>query len=126
VQRIHYLGFVRRSQRPNVSRLTRSQEIDTQLLTLPSFPDNYRFHSTRFFTNKPPCGPKRGHGSVQRRFAYEVLLDEVACKLGIDPIELRRKNIVSPGSKTLNGIRVTSNGVHIHAIQILHDILHFA
>ncbi|HRI64206.1 MAG TPA: molybdopterin-dependent oxidoreductase [Polyangium sp.] len=82
-----------------------------QLLTLPAFPENYRFHSTRLFTNKPPCGPKRGHGSVQPRFAYEVLLDEVACTLGIDPIELRRKNIVSPGSKTLNGMRVTSNGI---------------
>jgi 4-hydroxybenzoyl-CoA reductase subunit alpha len=82
-----------------------------QLLTLPAFPDNYRFHSTRLFTNKPPCGPKRGHGSVQPRFAYEVLLDEVACNLGIDPIELRRKNILTPGSKTLNGMRVTSNGI---------------
>lgn len=82
-----------------------------QLLTLPSFPENYRFHSTRLFTNKPPCGPKRGHGSVQPRFAYEVLLDEVACNLGIDPIELRRKNLVAPGSKTLNGMRVTSNGI---------------
>jgi len=38
-------------------------------LTLPAFAEAYRFRSTRYFTNKPPCGPKRGHGSVQPRFA---------------------------------------------------------
>src|SRR5690606_39009662 len=46
-----------------------------QLLTLPVFPIAYLFYSTRVFTNKPPCGPKRGHGSVQPRFAFEVALD---------------------------------------------------
>ncbi len=41
-----------------------------QLLTGPIHIPNYRFDSTRVFTNKPPCGPKRGHGSVQPRFAF--------------------------------------------------------
>lgn len=82
-----------------------------QLLTLPAFAKGYRFHSTRLFTNKPPCGPKRGHGSVQPRFAFEVALDKIADQIGMDPIELRRKNIVEPNSKTLNGMRVTSNGI---------------
>ena len=80
-----------------------------QLLTLPSFAPNYRFSSTRYFTNKPPCGPKRGHGSVQPRFAFECMLDRVAEKLSLDPIELRRKNAVD-ASSTVNGFRVTSNG----------------
>lgn len=80
-----------------------------QLLTLPSFSSTYRFSSTRYFTNKPPCGPKRGHGSVQPRFAFESMLDRVAERLAMDPIELRRKNAVSEGT-TLNGFRVTSNG----------------
>lgn len=82
-----------------------------QLLTLPAFAEAYRFHSTRLFTNKPPCGPKRGHGSVQPRFAFEVSLDKIAEQVKMDPIELRRRNIVDPYSKTLNGMRVTSNGV---------------
>jgi len=82
-----------------------------QLLTLPAFPDNYRFHSTRLFTNKPPCGPKRGHGSVQPRFAFEVSLDKIARAIGMDPIELRRKNLVGSNTTTLNGMRVTSNGI---------------
>jgi 4-hydroxybenzoyl-CoA reductase alpha subunit len=81
-----------------------------QLLTLPVFPPAYRFASTRVFTNKPPCGPKRGHGSVQPRFAFEVALDKIACELDIDPIELRRKNAVGSYTRTLNGMRVTSNG----------------
>jgi 4-hydroxybenzoyl-CoA reductase subunit alpha len=82
-----------------------------QLLTLPAFADTYRFRSTRLFTNKPPCGPKRGHGSVQPRFAFEVSLDKIARALSMDPIELRRKNLVLPNTTTLNGLRVTSNGI---------------
>jgi 4-hydroxybenzoyl-CoA reductase subunit alpha len=82
-----------------------------QLLTLPAFADAYRFSSTRYFTNKPPCGPKRGHGSVQPRFAFEVSLDKIAERIGMDPIELRRKNLVDPNARTLNGMRVTSNGI---------------
>lgn len=81
-----------------------------QLLTGPySFP-NYRFDSTRVFTNKPPNGPKRGHGSVQPRFAFEVQLDEIATKLGIDPIEIRRRNYLGEHTHTVNGQRITSNG----------------
>lgn len=82
-----------------------------QLLTLPAFAQSYRFNSTRYFTNKPPCGPKRGHGSVQPRFAFEVSLDKIAERLGMDPIELRRRNLVEGHSKTINGMRVTSNGI---------------
>lgn len=81
-----------------------------QLLTGPYDFPSYRFDSTRVFTNKPPCGPKRGHGSVQPRFAFEVQLDEVAERLGIDPIEIRRKNFQGQFTKTVNGQRVTSNG----------------
>lgn len=82
-----------------------------QLLTLPAFAEAYRFRSTRYFTNKPACGPKRGHGSVQPRFAFEVALDKIAERIGMDPLELRRRNLVEPGAQTLNGMRVTSNGI---------------
>ncbi len=81
-----------------------------QLLTLPSFAPNYRFSSTRYFTNKPPCGPKRGHGSVQPRFAFEITLDKIATAIGVDPIDLRRKNAVPANSTSVNGMRVTSSG----------------
>lgn len=81
-----------------------------QLLTGPYDLPSYRFDSTRVFTNKPPCGPKRGHGSVQPRFAFEVQLDELAVKLGIDPIEIRRINFQGSDTNTVNGQRITSNG----------------
>jgi CO/xanthine dehydrogenase Mo-binding subunit len=70
----------------------------------------YRFDSTRAYTNKPACGPKRGHGSVQPRFAIECQLDKAAVKLGIDPIELRRKNMLGANSVTVNEFKVGSNG----------------
>ena len=81
-----------------------------QLLTGPTDFPTYRFDSTRVFTNKPPCGPKRGHGSVQPRFALEVQLDRLAVQAGIDPIELRRRNFQGADTHTVNGQRITSNG----------------
>jgi 4-hydroxybenzoyl-CoA reductase alpha subunit len=80
-----------------------------QLLTAPYELESYRFDSTRVYTNKPPCGPKRGHGSVQPRFAFEVSLDKVAAELQMDPIELRRRNFMGTG-RTVNEFRVQSNG----------------
>jgi 4-hydroxybenzoyl-CoA reductase alpha subunit len=81
-----------------------------QLLTGPYHFPSYRFDSTRVFTNKPPCGPKRGHGSVQPRFAFEIQLDQLAEKLGLDPLEIRRRNFQGDFTRTVNGQRITSNG----------------
>ena len=81
-----------------------------QLLTGPYRFGTYRFDSYRMYTNKPPCGPKRGHGSVQPRFAFEVALDEAAEKLKLDPMEVRRINFIGEQVDTVNGQRITSNG----------------
>jgi 4-hydroxybenzoyl-CoA reductase alpha subunit len=81
-----------------------------QLLTAPCQMGAYEFDSTRYFTNKPACGPKRGHGSVQPRFAFETQLDEVAAAISLDPIELRRRNFIGENVTTINGQRITSNG----------------
>ena len=71
----------------------------------------YRFEGVRLFTNKPPCGPKRGHGTPQPRFALETHLDKVAEDLGIDPVDLRLKNLSTPESRTVNWLRITSCGL---------------
>src|SRR5438093_5765572 len=71
----------------------------------------YRFEGVRLFTNKPPCGPKRGHGTPQPGFALEVHLDKVAEELGVDPVELRRRNLPAPDSRTVNWLRITSCGL---------------
>jgi 4-hydroxybenzoyl-CoA reductase subunit alpha len=81
-----------------------------QLLTAPYTFDTYRFDSTRVYTNKPACGPKRGHGSVQPRFAFEVQLDKLAERLGLDPMEIRRRNFLGEHTRTINELRITSNG----------------
>ncbi|MGH7444934.1 MAG: xanthine dehydrogenase family protein molybdopterin-binding subunit [Longimicrobiales bacterium] len=81
-----------------------------QLLTAPYTFGTYRFDATRVYTNKPACGPKRGHGSVQPRFAFEVQLDKLAEKIDVDPIELRRRNFIGERTRTINELRVTSNG----------------
>jgi len=73
--------------------------------------ENYKFEGLRCFTNKPPCGPKRGHGTPQPRFALEVHLDKIAEKLAIDPAELRLRHLVPPGSLTANYLRVGSIGL---------------
>ena len=71
---------------------------------------NFRYSGKRVYTNKPPCGAMRGHGAVNSRFAMEVLVDELAHDLRMDPCELRLKNLLPPQTKTLNEFRITSNG----------------
>ncbi len=71
----------------------------------------YRFEACRVFTNKAPCGPKRGHGTPQPRFALELHLDKIAEDLGMHAVELKRLNYVKPDSRTVNGLRITSCGI---------------
>jgi 4-hydroxybenzoyl-CoA reductase alpha subunit len=71
----------------------------------------YRFEGARIFTNKPPCGPKRGHGTPQPRFALECQLDKAAEQLGLDPADLRKRNLQEPFTKTANHLTVTTIGL---------------
>jgi 4-hydroxybenzoyl-CoA reductase subunit alpha len=71
----------------------------------------YKFRGLRAFTNKPPCGPKRGHGTPQPRFALEVHLDKIAEELKLDPAEMRSKHLVQPFSVTANYLRIGSMGL---------------
>ncbi len=71
----------------------------------------YKFQGLRAFTNKPPCGPKRGHGTPQPRFALEVQLDKIAEQLKLDPAAMRRSHLVKPNTVTANYLRVGSMGL---------------
>ena len=71
----------------------------------------YHFQGARAFTNKAPCGPKRGHGTPQPRFALEVHIDKIAEQLSFDPAELRLKTLVPANSLTANYLRVGSMGL---------------
>ncbi|HSB38152.1 MAG TPA: molybdopterin cofactor-binding domain-containing protein [Gaiellaceae bacterium] len=59
---------------------------------------NVRIEGTVVYTNNPPCGAMRGFGAPQVCFAYESALDELAARLGLDPVELRLRNAVAHGS----------------------------
>jgi 4-hydroxybenzoyl-CoA reductase alpha subunit len=71
----------------------------------------YKFQGLRAFTNKPPCGPKRGHGTPQPRYALEVQLDKIAEQLKLDPADIRRNHLVKPYSVTANYLRIGSMGL---------------
>lgn len=59
---------------------------------------NARVEATVVFTNNPPCGAMRGFGAPQVCFAHEAQMDELARQLELDPLELRRRNVLSTGS----------------------------
>jgi CO/xanthine dehydrogenase Mo-binding subunit len=71
----------------------------------------YRFRGARAFTNKPPCGPKRGHGTPQPRFAVEVTLDKIAEQLDLDPAEMRLRHLQPPNSVTVNYLKIGTMGL---------------
>lgn len=71
---------------------------------------HYRWRSRRLFTNKPAAGPKRGHGTVQPRFAIECLVDELAERLNRDPIAFREELFAGENVETVNGLQVGSSG----------------
>jgi 4-hydroxybenzoyl-CoA reductase subunit alpha len=71
---------------------------------------NLSYDGYRVLTNKPACGAMRGHGTVNMRFAFESVLDMLACDLKMDPAELRLRNKLPAPCMTVNGLRVTSYG----------------
>ncbi|KPI25665.1 aldehyde oxidase and xanthine dehydrogenase molybdopterin binding protein [Actinobacteria bacterium OV320] len=58
---------------------------------------NKRYDAFSVYTNTVPSGALRGYGMTQPAFAVESAMDELARALHIDPLELRRRNIVRPG-----------------------------
>jgi len=72
---------------------------------------NIQYDGYRVLTNKPACGAMRGHGTVNVRFAFESQLDELASKIGMDPAEIRQRNLLQPPCVTVNGLRVQSYGL---------------
>jgi len=59
--------------------------------------------SVGVYTNNPVAGAFRGFGSTQVAFASEVQMDKLARRLGLDPIELRRRNALAEGKETITG-----------------------
>ena len=70
-----------------------------------------RYRGLRVYTNTPPNGAMRGHGSVDMRHAFESLLDAMAGELGLDPFAVRRANLIVAPHRTINDLQVNSCGL---------------
>lgn len=80
-------------------------------MNLPYVVPNVRFDGRRAYTNHPISSAQRGNGIQQIRYAAEVQLEMIAEDLGIDPVEIRRKNAAYKGYRTPNGMNVRSCGL---------------
>jgi 4-hydroxybenzoyl-CoA reductase subunit alpha len=72
---------------------------------------NVKYLGKRVLTNTPPCGAFRGHGTVDIRFAFESLVDQMAHELGLDPLAVRRANYLTAPTFTDNDLMVNSYGL---------------
>jgi CO/xanthine dehydrogenase Mo-binding subunit len=70
-----------------------------------------RSHGALVYTNKLRFGAYRGFGNPQVTFASEQQIDEIAGRLGLDPFEIRRRNVLREGERWFVGTQVASNGV---------------
>jgi putative selenate reductase molybdopterin-binding subunit len=78
--------------------LTTKNNVAAQCLAL--YPSaNMRFAAEVVYTNTPPSGAFRGYGMPEASFALESHMDEVAKRLGMDALALRRKNWATAGSQ---------------------------
>jgi xanthine dehydrogenase molybdenum-binding subunit len=69
----------------------------------PNETPNVKVDTYAMYTNNVPSGAFRGFGVTQSGFAMECQMDVLAEALGLSPLEIRRKNILAPGKKTLAG-----------------------
>jgi len=73
--------------------------------------ENIFYEGSLVYTNKNYGGACRGYGDPQATFAQETMMDMIAEKLEMDPIELRLKNANRPDEKTANAVQITSCGL---------------
>ena len=66
---------------------------------------NVRVRAFAVYTNAPICGPVRAPSGPQYHFATEVHMDIIVRELGIDPLEIRRRNAVRGGDASLFGVQ---------------------
>jgi len=65
--------------------------------------NHVRIEGRAMMTNSPPFGAFRGFGAPQSQFACERHMDRIAAELGMDPVELRRRNLIRSGQTTATG-----------------------
>jgi xanthine dehydrogenase D subunit len=87
----------------------------------------YRFPSVAVdafgvYTNNPPCGAMRGFGCVQAAFAHEALMDSLADAVGVDRVEIRRRNGMREGDRNITGQVIDSAAPVAELLQRVADM----
>jgi aerobic carbon-monoxide dehydrogenase large subunit len=83
----------------------------------------YERHVRAVVTNKAPMGPYRGVGRVLAALSMERVMDDLAARLGIDPLEIRRRNLVREfPHTTATGLRYES-GDYLRMLELLEDAI---
>jgi 4-hydroxybenzoyl-CoA reductase alpha subunit len=72
---------------------------------------SYRYDGYRVYTNTAPTSAMRGFGAPQATFCAETQIDLIANDLGIDPVEIRRKNAMYPGYEVPGQATIQSCGL---------------
>jgi len=90
------------------------------LLQGPYKVNDFGFESIRVYTNKPVSGAMRGHGGVNPRCAFEVAMDILAEKCGMDPIDFRLQNLAEGDTLTPGQLRITSTGLR-ECLQVIRE-----
>jgi len=87
--------------------------ISTETMTGSYRIPNVKVDSYVVYTNSPLSGAMRGFGSPQTHFAVESTLDILAEKIGLDPIEIREKNILRPGDQIYTKVVVNNSALSL-------------
>ena len=98
----------------------RSAQLSSVVFTGPYKVRDAQVRRSVALSNKTPIGAYRGYGQPEVNFAREVLLDRLARKLDMSPLDLRRRNLLTPGDlpwKTPSGA-VYDNGDYLKTLQM--------
>jgi aerobic carbon-monoxide dehydrogenase large subunit len=90
-------------------------DLSAAMLPGPYLVPSYRTQGRVRLTNKTPCGTYRAPGRYESTFARERLVDVIAHRMGIDPIEMRRRNFIPPDRMPYN------RGIENHGTPLVYD-----
>lgn len=90
-------------------------DLSAAMLPGPYLVPSYRTQGRVRLTNKTPCGTYRAPGRYESTFARERLVDVIADRMGIDPIEMRRRNFIPPEAMPYN------RGIANHGTPLVYD-----
>ncbi|MBO9515011.1 MAG: xanthine dehydrogenase family protein molybdopterin-binding subunit [Variovorax sp.] len=72
---------------------------------------NVHSHATLIYTNNPPHGAFRGFGGTQMLFALNSHIHTMAGMLGLDPVEIHKRNAIRQGETSIHGWHIGSTGL---------------